>query len=168
MVHHVFHVLVQSKPRALQAKITQSHDSHKIAVKMNVDRDDVRQLARLNFEAPMMLTRDVVPHMIERGRGHIVNIASLQSYRAFPNGIAYGASKAAVRPFDEALAREARRAKVRVIDARPPHTETGLAGRAIEGQAPKMPAGLTADRVADVIVAAIDGDVADLPSEAFG
>ncbi len=43
----------------------------------------------------------------------------------------FGASKAAVRSFDEALAREARKAGVRVIDARPPHTETGLASRAI-------------------------------------
>ena len=50
--------------------------------------------------------------------------------------------------FDEALAREARRGKVRVIDARPPHTETGLAGRAIEGQAPRMPEGLSSETVA--------------------
>ena len=70
--------------------------------------------------------------------------------------------------FDEALAREARRAKVRVIDARPPHTETGLADRAIEGQAPRMPEGLPPETVAKVIAEAIDGDVTDLPSRAFG
>ncbi len=85
-----------------------------------------------------------------------------------PGMAAYGASKAAVASFDEALAREARRAKVRVIDARPPHTETGLAGRAIEGQAPRMPEGLSPETVAKVIAEAIDGDVADLPSRAFG
>ena len=57
---------------------------------------------------------------------------------------------------------------MRVIDARPPHTETGLAGRAIEGQAPRMPEGLSPETVAKVIAEAIDGDVADLPSRAFG
>ena len=66
------------------------------------------------------------------------------------------------------LAREARRAKVRVINARPPHTETGLADRAIEGRAPRMPEGLSPETVAKVIAEAIDGDVADLPSSAFG
>ena len=85
-----------------------------------------------------------------------------------PGMAAYGASKAAVTSFDEALAREARRAKVRVIDARPPHTETGLAGRAIEGQAPRISEGLSPETVAKVIAEAIDGDVADLSSSAFG
>ena len=81
---------------------------------------------------------------------------------------AYGASKAAVRAFDEALGREARRRKIRVIDARPPHTETGLATRALAGQAPRMPVGLDPAQVADTICAAIAGDQVDLPSGAFG
>jgi cyclic-di-GMP-binding biofilm dispersal mediator protein len=57
---------------------------------------------------------------------------------------------------------------VRVIDARPPHTETGLAGRAVEGTAPRMPEGLSPDRVAQVIVdALLTPDVVDLPSHTF-
>ena len=63
---------------------------------------------------------------------------------------------------------EARRAKVRVIDARPPHTETGLADRAIAGEPPAFPPGLTPDAVAATIVAALaDDSVKDLPSGAF-
>jgi cyclic-di-GMP-binding biofilm dispersal mediator protein len=80
---------------------------------------------------------------------------------------AYGASKAAVRSFDEALGREARRRRIRIIDARPPHTETGLAERPIEGQAPSMSNGSEPAVVAATICAAIAGDVADLPSTAF-
>ena len=98
----------------------------------------------------------------------IVNISGVIAEQNLPGMAAYGASKAAVASFDEALAREARRAKVRVIDARPPHTETGLADRAIEGQAPRMPEGLPPETVAKVIAEAIDGDVTDLPSRAFG
>ena len=75
---------------------------------------------------------------------------------------------AAVQSFDQALTREARRKKIRVIDARPPHTETGLAGRAIEGEAPRMPEGLAPIDVARVICDAIDGDATDLASSAFG
>jgi cyclic-di-GMP-binding biofilm dispersal mediator protein len=80
---------------------------------------------------------------------------------------AYGASKAAVRSFDEALAREGRRQGVRVIDARPPHTETGLAGRAIAGTAPKMGIGLDPDFVARIVCDAIESGATDLPSSAF-
>jgi cyclic-di-GMP-binding biofilm dispersal mediator protein len=84
-----------------------------------------------------------------------------------PGMAAYGASKAAVRSFDEALAREARRSKIRVIDARPPHTETGLADRPIEGTSPKMPDGLAPAHVATVICDALEQGLDDLPSSAF-
>jgi cyclic-di-GMP-binding biofilm dispersal mediator protein len=97
-----------------------------------------------------------------------VNISGVIAEQNLPGMAAYGASKAALRSFDEALSREARRRGVRVIDARPPHTETGLAGRAVEGTAPRMPAGLSPDRVAQVIVdALLTPDVVDLPSHAF-
>lgn len=100
--------------------------------------------------------------------GVIVNISGVIAERNLPGMAAYGASKAAVRSFDEALGREARRQGVRVLDARPPHTETGLAGRAIAGSAPTMPAGLDPADVAATICAAIVGDATDLPSTAFG
>ena len=41
----------------------------------------------------LFLAQKCVPEMIKRGWGRIINIASLQSYRAFPNGLAYGASR---------------------------------------------------------------------------
>ena len=80
---------------------------------------------------------------------------------------AYGASKAAVRSFDEALRREARRRRLRVIDARPPHTETGLASRPLEGTAPTLPEGLAPAEVAATICDALAGGADDLPSTAF-
>lgn len=51
---------------------------------VHIERDDVRALARLNFEAPLMLTRDVVPHMIARGAGHVVQMSSLAGTIPFP------------------------------------------------------------------------------------
>ena len=79
----------------------------------------------------------------------------------------YGASKSAVRSFDEAFGREARRQGVRVINARPPHTETGLASRALTGTAPRFPHGLDPAIVAKRIVDAIADGETDLPSTAF-
>jgi cyclic-di-GMP-binding biofilm dispersal mediator protein len=66
-----------------------------------------------------------------------------------------------------AASREFRRRRIDVIDARPPHTETGLANRAIAGVVPKMPLGLEPDAVARRIVDAIGAGERDLPVESF-
>jgi len=58
----------------------------------------------LNLAAPFFLARALVPHMKEKGWGRIVNFASLQSRRAFPAGISYGASKGGVEQMTRAMA----------------------------------------------------------------
>ena len=127
--------------------------------------DTMEELFLTNTFVPIALAKAALSKM--RPGGVMVNISGVIAEQNLPGMAAYGASKAAVKSFDEALAREARRAKVRVVDARPPHTETGLADRAIAGTAPKMPTGLEPDVVAKVIADAIDGDATDLPSSAF-
>lgn len=69
----------------------------------DVDRDTVRLVARLNFEAPMMLTRDVLDHMLPRGEGHIVQISSMAGTVQFPGFTAYCGSKAGLTNFTESL-----------------------------------------------------------------
>ena len=63
----------------------------------------------LNLAVPFFLARELVPAMRKSGWGRIINIASLQSSRAFPNGLAYGASKGGIcqltRAMTEAWAR---------------------------------------------------------------
>ena len=58
----------------------------------------------LNLSAPFFLSQALVPAMKDKGWGRIVNFASLQSFRAFPGGIAYGASKGAVAQMTRAMA----------------------------------------------------------------
>jgi gluconate 5-dehydrogenase len=58
----------------------------------------------LNLSAPFFLSQSLVPHMKEKGWGRIVNFASLQSTRAFPGGIAYGATKGGVVQLTRAMA----------------------------------------------------------------
>jgi cyclic-di-GMP-binding biofilm dispersal mediator protein len=133
---------------------------------VDLSLDTMEELFLTNTFVPITLAMAAITQL--RPGGVIVNISGVIAEQNLPGMAAYGASKAAVASFDSALAREARRVKVRVIDARPPHTETGLADRAIEGQAPRMPEGLSPETVAKVIAEAIDGDVVDLPSSAFG
>lgn len=58
----------------------------------------------LNLSVPFFLAQALVPGMRARGWGRIVNFASLQSVRAFPGGIAYGASKGGIAQLTRAMA----------------------------------------------------------------
>jgi gluconate 5-dehydrogenase len=58
----------------------------------------------LNLAAPMFLTQALMPAMKVKGWGRVVNFASLQTTRAFPGGIAYGASKAGRAQLTRAMA----------------------------------------------------------------
>jgi NAD(P)-dependent dehydrogenase (short-subunit alcohol dehydrogenase family) len=69
-----------------------------------VTPDEWRQTLDVNLSAPFFLAQALVPAMREKGWGRIINIASLQSARAFPNGIAYGASKGGVAQLTRAMA----------------------------------------------------------------
>ncbi|MEM7349231.1 MAG: SDR family oxidoreductase [Acidobacteriota bacterium] len=127
--------------------------------------DAMEELFLTNTFVPILLARAALDHL-DPG-GVLVNISGVIAERNLPGMVVYGASKAAVTAFDEALAREAGRSGIRVLDARPPHTETGLADRPIEGVAPRMPAGADPAHVATVICDAIEQGAIDLPSTAF-
>ena len=58
----------------------------------------------VNLSAPFFLSQRLVPAMRDKGWGRIVNFASLQSFRAFPGGIAYGATKGAITQLTRAMA----------------------------------------------------------------
>lgn len=60
----------------------------------------------LNLAAPLFLAQSFVPSMKKKRWGRIVNFASLQSYRAFPGGVAYGASKAGISQMTRSMAEE--------------------------------------------------------------
>ncbi len=60
----------------------------------------------LNLTAPFFLAQSFVPGMKEKKWGRIVNFASLQTYRAFPGGIAYGATKAGIAQVTRAMAED--------------------------------------------------------------
>lgn len=66
----------------------------------------ISRLLQVNLEAPMQLTRSVLPGMIARGHGRIVNVGSMFGSIGFPLFAAYCASKFALRGFSQALRRE--------------------------------------------------------------
>jgi short-subunit dehydrogenase len=64
---------------------------------------EIEQLISTNIAAPMLLTRLLLPEMIERRRGHIVNIASIAGKLGYPFASVYGGTKAAIITWSSAL-----------------------------------------------------------------
>lgn len=131
----------------------------------SLSTDVMEELFLTNTFVPIMIAQESMTKLSPGGV--LVNISGVIAEQNLPGMAAYGASKAAVLAFDQALAREARRKGLRVLDARPPHTETGLAGRAIAGTAPRMGVGLEPATVARIICDAIESGATDLPSSDF-
>ncbi|MBS0447692.1 MAG: SDR family oxidoreductase [Proteobacteria bacterium] len=78
-----------------------------INARLPFDHDDDRHwddTLAINLTAPFLLTRALAPAMRARGWGRIVNIASLQSLRAFANSAPYGASKGGIAQLTRATA----------------------------------------------------------------
>lgn len=72
------------------------------------DPDAIATAAEVNLLAPMLLTRHLLPGMVERGRGHVVNVASLAGKAGPPYEAVYGATKAGLIGFTQSLRREYR------------------------------------------------------------
>ena len=70
---------------------------------VDVTPDQLRAVARLNFEAPLVLTRAAVDHMLERGSGHVVQMSSVAGAIPFPGLAAYAGTKAGLTNFTETL-----------------------------------------------------------------
>jgi gluconate 5-dehydrogenase len=73
---------------------------------MNVTAEAFDLHMALHLRAPFLLTQALAPAMAAQGWGRIINIASLQSYRAFPDSAPYGAAKGGVTQLTRAIAEE--------------------------------------------------------------
>jgi uncharacterized protein len=78
-----------------------------------VDPQVIRNVTRLNLETPMILTRAVLPGMLQRGRGHLVATSSLAGTAGVPGLAPYSASKAGLNNFMAALRLELRDTPIR-------------------------------------------------------
>ncbi|MFV0253698.1 MAG: SDR family NAD(P)-dependent oxidoreductase [Beutenbergiaceae bacterium] len=122
--------------------------------------DDWEATFAVNLDAVFHLTRAVLPHMIDRGGGAVVNTASQWGISAAPGHIAYNVSKAAVVSFTKSLAVDYAQYGVRVNAVAPgeihtPMLEAGVAasGRTMADLDAKVPFGRvgTPDEVAALV-----------------
>lgn len=129
------------------------------------------RLMRVNFLGQVAVVSGLMAKLEESAAANrspfVVSISGVIAETPMAGLSSYSASKTAMHGYATAATRELRRAGIRWIDARPGHTESGLATRAIFGQAPAFGAGLKTQDVVSRIIRAIAEDEKDLPSSSF-
>lgn len=119
---------------------------------------DWEEMIDTNVKGLLYVTRAVVPGMVERGSGHVINLGSIAGHLAYPNGGVYCATKAAERFISDGLRIDLNGTPVRVTSVDPGMVKTDFSRvrfRGNEERAAKTYENvepLTADDVADVIV----------------
>ncbi|QLE59284.1 SDR family oxidoreductase [Nostoc sp. TCL26-01] len=122
------------------------------------DFQDWEEMIDTNINGLLYLTRYVVPGMVNRSRGHVVNIGSIAGHQTYPGGNVYCATKAAVKVISEGLKQDLLGTPIRVTSVDPGMVETEFSNVRFHGddeRANKVYQGvtpLTADDVADVIL----------------
>lgn len=109
-----------------------------------------------NVKALLSMTRLVVPGMVERGRGHIINIGSIAGDAAYPGGSVYCATKAAVKALSDGLRIDLVDTPLRVTNIKPGLVETNFSVIRFRGDQEK------ADNVYKGIHALTGDDIAEV------
>lgn len=127
-----------------------------------LDVSDLERVVALNLTAPILLTRELLPVMLERGEGHVVNIASLVAHVPKRCEAAYAATKAGLAGFTRSLREEVRDSGVGVSLVSPAVVETAFFAKRGEHYARRWPQPTSPEHVALATVDAIERNRAEV------
>jgi 3-hydroxy acid dehydrogenase/malonic semialdehyde reductase len=122
------------------------------------DPDNWEEMIDTNIKGLLYVTRQVVPGMVARGRGHVINMGSTAGYITYANGAVYCATKAAEKAISEGLKIDLMGTPVRVTSVDPGMVETEFSAvrfRGDEAKAAKIYENITPlqpEDIADAIV----------------
>lgn len=137
------------------------------------DLDEWETMVDTNIKGLLYMTRLILPGMVERGRGHVINIGSIAASWPYPGGNTYGATKAFVQQFSRNLRSDVHGTGVRVTNVEPGMAESEFsvvrfngdeekAGAVYNGLEPLLPADIaeivywTASRPAHVNINCVE------------
>ena len=124
--------------------------------------DDWETMIDTNIKGLLNMTRLIVPGMVERNRGHIINVGSVAGDAAYAGGNVYCATKAAVKALTDGLRIDVANTAIRVTNLKPGLVETNFSNIRFHGdyeRAANLYKGikpLTGDDIADVAVYAVN------------
>lgn len=120
------------------------------------DYDDWDQMIDTNIKGLLTMTRLIVPGMVERNKGHVINIGSVAGDAAYAGGNVYCATKSAVKAITDGLRIDVAHSAVRVTNVKPGLVETNFSNVRFHGddaRADNVYKGITplnGDDIADV------------------
>jgi 3-hydroxy acid dehydrogenase / malonic semialdehyde reductase len=121
------------------------------------DPDDWDRMIDTNLKGLLYVTRAILPHMVERRRGHVVNLGSVAGHTTYPMGNVYNATKFGVRALAEAMNLDVIGTPIRVSSVDPGLVETEFSEVRFHGDKERARSvyqglrPLTGDDVADAI-----------------
>ncbi|AKD56915.1 SDR family NAD(P)-dependent oxidoreductase [Spirosoma radiotolerans] len=147
--------------KAIDILINNAGNAHGMSPIQEGDPADWDQMIDANVQGLLYVSKAVIPGMVERQRGHIVNLSSVAGKQTYANGAVYCASKAAVEALSTGMRLDLTQHGIKVTNIAPGAVETEFsvvrfkgdrerAAKVYEGYAP-----LTADDIADTIVYAV-------------
>ncbi len=123
--------------------------------------EDWDQMLDTNVKGLLHMTRKILPGMLERNAGHIINLGSTAGHRTYPGGSVYCATKYAVNALTKTLNQEVEGTKLRVTEIAPGMVETEFSLVRFKGNVDRAKkvyeqiTPLTPEDIADAIVYAI-------------
>ena len=122
------------------------------------DYDDWEAMVDTNIKGLLLMTRLVVPGMVERNSGHVINVGSVAGDAAYAGGNVYCATKAAVKAITDGLRIDVAHTAIRVTNLKPGLVETNFSNIRFHGDTDRAATvykgikPLTGDDIADVAV----------------
>ncbi len=147
--------------KTIDILVNSAGNAHGLSSFEHGDTDDWDAMIDGNVKGLLYVTKAVIPQMVERKTGHIINLGSTAGKYTYPNGNVYCASKKAVEAISEGLRLDLTQFGIKVTNIAPGLVETEFSLVRFKGdeeKAKKVYEGikpLTAEDVADVIVYAI-------------
>jgi len=117
---------------------------------------DWEEMIDTNVKGLLYITRALLPHMVERNAGHVINLGSTAGHLVYPGGNVYNATKFAVRALTEAMNLDLVGTRVRVSSIDPGLVETEFSRVRFRGDSER------ADRVYEGLTPLTPDDIADI------
>ncbi|MGZ8488163.1 MAG: SDR family oxidoreductase [Candidatus Binatia bacterium] len=171
----------KGEARVIQADLTRDYDLHSLvqacgAVDLLINNagwgkrasvvrslvDDWDQTFRVNLRAPMILAKELVPAMIKKGEGAVINIGSVSGKSGEANGAAYSASKFGLIGFTQSLYEEVREHGIKVAVILPGFVDTPMIPPVKHLDRSKM---IQADDVAQAVLYILNAPATACPVE---
>ena len=123
---------------------------------------EVDELIRVDLVVPVRLMAALTPAMVSRGRGHVVNVASIAGYVGVPHEALYSAAKAGLIAFSESARYELAGTGVGVSVVAPAAVATPYFARRGQPYGRRFPRLVSPERVADALLRAVERDLPEV------